>query len=120
MKILKEIAPLYSRIKMPLDKTKAPVNKALYEEMLTTYCNEKRLDLSKSIDEKDFKTWWDEKCVFDNRTPQQKKSGKGNLMKLTDVLKMTQEEADRLGVGVHRKAWLELDARKSASQDPGR
>ena len=100
---------------MPLEKTKVPVNKALYEEMLATYCTEERVDTSKPIDKKGFDQWWANRCVFDSRTPEQKKSGEGNLMSLTDILKMTQEEADRLGVGAHRKAWLELEGRKPAS-----
>ena len=89
-----------------MEKQQIPANKALYGEMLIQYCKAKGLYTSKPIDKKDFEKWMRQKVVMDERTPEQRKTGKGHIMALTGVLKMTQEEADGLGVRAHRKAWL--------------
>ena len=102
---------------MPLEKQKYQWTKHFMKRCSQHIVIKNRMNASFSVDKHYFVKWWEKQCVFDSRTPQQKKSGKGNIMKLSDILKTTQEEADSVGVGVYRKALLELEARKSPTSE---
>ena len=77
--------------------------------MIRKYIEETGLNIAQDFDIDNFNRWLNEKSVFDQRTEEQRRLGQGTVFSLTEVLAMTQEEADAVGAGEYRKIWLEKE-----------
>ena len=75
--------------------------------MIRKYIEETGLNIAQDFDIDNFNRWLNEKSVFDQRTAEQRRLGQGAVFSLTEVLAMTQEEADAVGAGKYRRIWLE-------------
>lgn len=77
--------------------------------MIRKYIEETGLNIAQDFDIDNFNRWLNEKSVFDQRTAEQRRLGQGTVFSLTEVLAMTQEEADAVGAGEYRRIWLEKE-----------
>jgi len=77
--------------------------------MIRKYIEETGLNIAQDFDIDNFNRWLNEKSVFDQRTEEQRRSGQGTVFSLTELLAMTQEEADAVGAGEYRRIWLEKE-----------
>ena len=75
--------------------------------MVRKYIEETGLNIAQDFDIDNFNRWLNEKSVFDQRTAEQRRLGQGTVFSLTEILAMTQEEADAVGAGKYRRIWLE-------------
>ena len=69
-----------------------------HRQMLGRYIEEKGLKSSSEFDLDDWLKWQDEKAVCDLRTPEQKNKEMNMIISLQEIIDMTDEEAEQLGV----------------------
>ena len=69
-----------------------------HRQMLGRYIEEKGLKNSSEFDLDDWLKWSERKVVCDMRTPEQKNKEMNMIVSLQEILEMTDEEAEQLGV----------------------
>jgi len=84
--------------------------------MIRKYIEETGLNIAQDFDIDNFNEWLNGKAIFDNRTSEQRRVGQGTVFSLTEVLAMTQEEADAVGAGEYRRIWLEKEKEREKKE----
>ena len=69
-----------------------------HRQMLGRYIEEKGLKNSSEFDLDDWSKWTERKVVCDMRTPEQKNKEMNMIISLQEIIDMTDEEAETLGV----------------------
>ena len=85
------------------------VDDETHKQMLCRYIEEKGLKNPDEFDVEDWNKWQERKYVYDMRTPEQRNKGGNKIISLQEVIDMTQEEADEIGVGEIKKFHAELE-----------